>query len=254
MVYDEFYDWVLENIGLDLKAYKQNQLIRRIESLMTRASSKSLGDYKKLISENEIERNKFIDFITINVTEFFRNPELFSQLEIILKREFFCKNKKGLKIWSAACSLGCEPYSIAMMLKENGIKDFEIIATDIDNKILKRAKEGIYTDNEYKNISKRYEKYFTKRESSYVLSREITSLVNFQRSDLILDKYKGSFDLILCRNVVIYFNADAKNMVYKKFEKSLNKGGLLFVGATECIYNAQNYGLEKLSAFIYRKI
>lgn len=253
MTYEKFYDWVLTDIGLDLKSYKQTQLTRRIESLMVRVGVDNIRDYKNLLCESEKEKNKFIDFITINVTEFFRNPELFEELESYLKRGLF-KDGKNLKIWSAACSLGCEPYSIAMILKENNIKKFSILATDIDNKILLKAREGIYTENEVKNINSKYKKYFKKISNNYILSDEIKAMVNFKKSDLILDKYEKNFDLILCRNVVIYLNSDAKHKIYKRFQESLNKDSLLFVGATESIYNAEKFGLLKLSTFIYKKI
>ena len=253
MIYDKFYAWVLAEIGLDLTAYKQSQLIRRIESLITRAKKKSIYEYQKLLEENIVERNKFIDFITINVTEFFRNAELFAELENLLKTEYFSK-KKNIKVWSAACSLGCEPYSIAMMFKENGFENYTIYATDVDSTILSKAKEGIYTETEIKNMPIKYLKYFKKIKNKYILSDEIKAMVKFKKSDLILDRYERGFDLILCRNVVIYFNVDIKEKIYKKFSLSLNNNGILFVGATESIYNSELYGFKKSSTFIYRKL
>ena len=196
-----------------------------------------------------------MDFITINVTEFYRNPELFSELELELKNNLL-KQTSNLKIWSAACSIGCEPYTLAMMLdKISSLGNHKIIATDIDNTILKKAKEGIYTKNEMKSVKDSdINKYFKIQDDKYYISDKIKNMVEFRKHDLILDNYEKDFDLILCRNVVIYFNNDVKQEIYSKFSKSLKKGGLLFVGATESIYNYRDFGFEKGSTFIYKKV
>lgn len=248
-----FYKWAYRYLGIDLSAYKQTQLTRRIESLMKRVGVNTLDEYKKLIETDENQKMKFLDFITINVTEFFRNPEIFNQLESILKNQYFLKNKQ-INIWSAACSIGCEPYSLAMILKENNVENFNIFATDIDINVITKAKKGIYTDVEVKNMDKKYLKYFTLKNQKYILSEEIKSMVSFSKGDLILDNYKKNFDLIVCRNVVIYFNSDVKDKIYTKFNQSLNKDGLLFIGATENIYDSKKVGFERSSTFIYRKI
>ena len=253
MVFDEFYKWVFKEVGIDLTAYKQAQMTRRIESLMQRAGVKTLADYRKLLETDSVEKGKFLDFITINVTEFFRNKNLFEDLENLLKREYFNEQKR-VNIWSAACSIGCEPYSIAMILKEHGVKNYSITATDIDLKILDKAKIGKYSDIEIKGMDKKYLKYFIKDGSEYRIIDEIKSMVTFKKSDLILDNYADGFDLILCRNVVIYFNSDIKEKIYKKFSTALNKNGILFVGATESIYNSEQIGFKKCSTFMYRKI
>lgn len=256
MDFTEFEKWVYREIGINLSAYKPNQLHRRIESLMSRIGVTSLDEYTKLIKNDSEQRQKFLDFITINVTEFFRNPELFDELEKCIKTIYLPKNQP-LKIWSAACSIGCEPYSVAMLLKNNtqGIFRHKIIATDIDKTILEKAKLGEYTDNEMKNVKSDYlNKYFKKVNSKYLIDPSIKSMVTFKKHDLIMENYESDFDIILCRNVVIYFNTDVKNDMYKKFSKALKPGGLLFVGATESIYNYKDFGFEKKSTFIYSKL
>lgn len=253
MEYKEFYRWVHSNLGINLEGYKQGQLIRRIDNLMRRLEISSLDYFVELMSKDSSYKEKFLDFITINVTEFFRNPDLYKKLEESLKCHFLDKNQK-IKIWSAACSLGCEPYSIAMLLKENGYKNFNIIATDIDKNILDAAKKAIYTKVELKNIPPTYMKYFQEKKGEFHLNNEIKKYVTFKRGDLILDKYENNFDLVLCRNVVIYFNNDIKETIYKKIFNSLNVGGLFFVGATESVSNFKEFGYVKESTFIYRKI
>ncbi|ACA44854.1 protein-glutamate O-methyltransferase CheR [Clostridium botulinum] len=251
-----FEEWVLKDFGINLKAYKQNQLQRRILSLMSRVGVNSVEEYINLLKKDKDQRIKFLDFITINVSEFFRNPEIFDELEKKIKSELLNNTSGSLKIWSAACSIGAEPYSLFIIMDElSPSKKYKIIATDLDMTILQRAKEGIYTQAEIKNVKKeRLEKYFTKEEEKYKIKSSIKNVVTFKKHDLILDNYEKDFDLIVCRNVVIYFNQDIKDSIYKKFSESLKKGGLLFVGATESIYNYKDYGFEKVSTFIYRKI
>lgn len=255
MDFNEFHKWVHRELGINLSAYKPEQLNRRIGSLMTRNKIESLEDYAEVIKKNSEQRQKFLDFITINVTEFYRNPELFVELEETIKREILSKSK-NISVWSAACSIGCEPYSIGMILRKinpNGTN--KIFATDIDNTILNRAKLGQYTEAEIKNINiEEINKYFSKKDDKYYIDDQIKSMVNFKKHDLILDKYESNLDLILCRNVVIYFNNDIKEEIYKKFSESLKRGGLLFIGATESIYKYKEFGFDKLSTFIYQKV
>lgn len=255
MDFNEFHKWVHRELGINLSAYKPEQLNRRINSLMTRVGIKSLDEYTKVIRSDSEQRQKFLDFITINVTEFFRNPELYVELENKIKTELL-PNNANLRIWSAACSIGCEPYTIAIILdKIAPLGRHNIIATDIDNTILSKAKIGEYTKNEMKAVSSDdLSKYFSIKDDKYYIDSKIKDRVTFRKHDLILDSYESDFDLIVCRNVVIYFNNDVKQEIYKKFSKSLKKGGLLFVGATESIYNYRDYGFEKASTFIYKKI
>lgn len=255
MEFQEFHKWALKELGINLEAYKQEQLTRRIKSLMERVGVSNLKDYSQLITKDKIQREKFLDFITINVTEFFRNAELFKELEFYLKTQLLIKNK-SLKIWSAACSIGCEPYSLAMILAElNPTGRHKIVATDIDDNILRRAKEGVYTEGEVKNVTKEYlNKYFTLKERKFYIKDNIKKMVELKKHDLILNKYETDFDLIVCRNVVIYFKEDIKRKIFSDFYKSLNPGGILFVGATESIYNYREYGFDKVSTFIYKKI
>lgn len=250
----DFQQWVLKEYKIDLAAYKSNQLHRRILSLMSRVGVKTVEEYIKLLKSDPLQKQKFLDFITINVTEFFRNPEIFQELSSKIKSEL--SYNSGLKIWSAACSVGAEPYSLAMIVDDLSSRgNHKIVATDIDSTILQKAKNGEYVYSEIKNVSKQFlDKYFTVKDEKYCINSGIKKMVEFKKHDLILDNYESNFDLIVCRNVVIYFNGDVKDKIYKKFSESLKKGGLLFVGATESIYNYKEYGFEKTSTFIYKKV
>ena len=249
-----FQQWVLKEYKIDLAAYKSNQLHRRILSLMSRVGVNSVEEYISLLKSDPAQKQKFLDFITINVSEFFRNPEIFEELSRKVKSEL--SYNTGLKIWSAACSVGAEPYSLAMIMKNlSPNANHKIIATDIDSTILQKAKNGEYVYAEVKNVSKQFlDKYFLINGDKYNINSEIKKMVDFKKHDLILDNFESNFDLIVCRNVVIYFNADIKDKIYKKFSESLKKGGLLFVGATESIYNYKEFGFEKASTFIYKKM
>lgn len=254
MDFIEFHNWIYKEFNINLNAYKPEQLNRRINSLMSRIGISSLAEYTKLLKSNIEEKQRFLDFITINVTEFFRNPELFKELEKNLK--IYLENTDKLKIWSAACSIGCEPYSVAMIVNDiNSNGRNNILATDIDNTILQKAKKGEYSEADLKNVNDSYRrKYFKEENGKYIVDSRLKSIVNFKKHDLILDNYEKDFDLIICRNVIIYFKNEAKKEIFRKFSDSLKKGGLLFVGATESIYNYKEFGLEKVSTFIYKKV
>ncbi|SHJ68917.1 chemotaxis protein methyltransferase CheR [Hathewaya proteolytica DSM 3090] len=255
MDFDYLGKWVKKEYGIDFTAYKSNQLHRRINSFMERLGINNAQDFVAYMDKNPQTKQKFMDFITINVTEFFRNPDIFKEFEDALTD--YIKSRSGrINIWSAACSNGSEPYSIAMIVKNmNTPSSTRILATDIDATILKKAKEGIYTNAEIKNIKMDFlRKYFDKIDDKYKVKTEIKNLVTFKRHDLINDIYEKDFDAIISRNVVIYFNEEAKERIYTRFSQSLKQGGLLFVGATESIYSYRKYGFEKVSTFIYKKI
>lgn len=255
MEYKEFAKWVSKELNVDLMAYKESQVERRLSGLLSRRNIKDFESYTKIISGNAKEKEELLEFITINVTEFFRNPDLFKEFKEILSLELK-KQPRKLKIWSAACSSGCEPYTISMILKEVApAQRHDILATDIDNSILTKAKNAEYTSIDIKNVDDIYkDKYFSKENTTYKVKEDIKSQVRFKKHDLIKDMYENNFDIIVCRNVVIYFKNEVKDKIFMRFVQALKPGGLLFIGATESIYNYREFGLEKVTTFIYRKI
>ena len=255
MEFTEFHNWVYKEMGLSLNSYKPAQLNRRIQSLMERIGVKTLEEYTKLLKKDVTEREKFMDYVTINVTEFFRNPEFFDALRRNLLLEII-PNRSNIKIWSSGSYMGCEAYILSMMLDDMKQKvNYSILATDIDKNILAKAREGIYSTSDVKTLDNKYlDKYFSKSDDKYIVDSKIKSKVTFKRHDLILDSYEKDFDLILCRNVIIYFKDEMKQKIIDDFIDSLKVGGLLFVGATESINTYITRGLEKVSPFIYKKI
>ncbi|SDI13038.1 chemotaxis protein methyltransferase CheR [Proteiniclasticum ruminis] len=252
--FDFFKEWVKKKLKIDLHAYKEKQLHRRIATVMNSAGVSDLRSYAALIEKDQQVRQVFLDYITINVTEFYRNKEIFEEFETAL-REILVPRFKNLKIWSAACSIGAEPYSVSMIMERNQIKNSSILATDIDDTILRKAKEAKYRETELKNVApSELTSFFVKNGNEFILSDAIKKRVQFKKHDLLLDPYEKNFHAVICRNVTIYFKNEAKNEVYKKINESLEKGGIFFTGATEAIYNPSSFGFRKLSTFLYEKV
>ncbi len=239
---------------IDLESYKENQLRRRIDSFMQKYQAEDYSTFIKLLKTKQNVYEAFLNHLTINVSEFFRDPKKFDELERIHLPELL-NRKKDLKIWSAACSIGAEPFSVAIILHEIGSGgNHRILGTDVDKNILRRASLGKFSGDALKNVSKhRIKKYFTPDSKSYQINDSIRKKVTFRHHDLLQDKYDTGFDLIMCRNVNIYFTREAQDRVNSQFARSLNPGGILFIGASEMIFNYNRLGLTKISHGFYRK-
>ncbi|MDO7788389.1 CheR family methyltransferase [Desulforamulus aquiferis] len=249
-----FKEMVYNSFGLDLNSYKENQLKRRLDSMLSR---KNFSDYQSFFNHLKLEKKawpEFLDYLTINVSEFFRDVKMFQSLETNIFPELL-KTKSNLKIWSAACSNGCEPYTIAIILNEISMgKRHQIDATDLDKTILQAALAGSYTADSVRNIHKdRLSKYFTLDNGKYNVCQQIKGKVTFKQHNLLSDNYPIGYDLIVCRNVTIYFTREAQDKVNSRFAQSLNKGGFLFIGGSETIFNYLDLGFEKVSPCFYRK-
>lgn len=239
---------------IDLDLYKEPQMKRRIGNLVTRASMNSYSSYFDKVAQDKDDFAAFIEYLTINVSEFFRTPEKFSKLETDVIPDLLTRSPK-LNIWSAGCSIGAEPYSLAMIMKEltPGVRH-RILASDLDVEILAKAKHGVYTDNEIKAMTpERRARYFDKEGDKYAVKSAIKQCIEFKRHNLLKDPFENNFDLILCRNVVIYFTEEAKDQLYANFFKALKPGGILFVGATEAILNFRKLGYTSFQPFFYQK-
>ena len=254
--YEVFKKQIFTLTQIDLNAYKEKQMRRRIDSLITKHGIKSYPDYVAAIKANKDMFEEFVAYLTINVSEFYRNPEQWKLLEEKIFPYLFEKFGKTLKIWSAACSTGDEPYSLVMLLsKFIPLSQIEIIATDLDKQILEKAKMGVYAEKSLKALPQDFiEKYFEKiGANSYAIKDEIKKRVKFQQHDLLKDTYPDKCDMIVCRNVMIYFTEEAKIEIYKKFNKSLKSEGILFVGSTEQIVQPRDLGFSTSHSFIYKK-
>lgn len=254
--YEAFKQSIYDMTKIDLNSYKERQMKRRIEALISKHNISSYNDYVTKLKTDKVVFDEFINYITINVSEFFRNPEQWTLLEKEVFPYLIERFSKDLKIWSAACSTGDEPYSLVMLLsKFIPLNKIKIIATDIDKTVMDKAKIGLYHEKSLKGLPDEYlKKYFVKiNDRTYQISDQIKSCVEFKSHDLLKDAYPANCDLIVCRNVLIYFTDEAKNKIYQDFNKALKKDGLLFVGSTEQIIQAQQIGFQNFKSFFYKK-
>jgi len=252
--YEVFKDKIYKKTGINLNSYKERQMKRRIESLITRNKFTSYDSYFNAISQDLKLLDEFINYLTINVSEFYRNYQQWEILENTII-PYLLKTKSKLKIWSSACSTGEEPYSLVMLLsKFFPLSQITILATDIDEKAIAKAKQGIYSTKSLDNLPKEFiQSFFEKYNESYKIKDEIKRQVTFKQFNLLEDEYPNQCDLILCRNVMIYFTEEAKNCMYKSFHDSLSNEGVLFVGSTEQIILPNRYNLTPLKTFFYKK-
>ncbi|OPY57251.1 MAG: Chemotaxis protein methyltransferase Cher2 [Pelotomaculum sp. PtaU1.Bin035] len=255
MDFSLFKEKVRGSFKLDLNAYKENQLKRRLDNLMVKQKV-NMGDYAgffKLLASDHKAYMDFLDTLTINVSEFFRDRSMFNLLEEKVFPSLL--NKSTLKIWSAACSSGAEPYSIAIILNElTPNRRHQIEGTDIDRNILQMAAEARYNPDQLRNVSgPRQAKYFRREGNLYFLSDNIKRMVSFRQHDLLLDPFGQNYDLIACRNVMIYFTREAQEALNIKFHKALSPGGVLFIGASEMIFNYKELGFDKITSCFYRR-
>ena len=253
--YEKFKKDILQLAGIDLNSYKEKQMRRRINTLITKNNVKTYNDYVALIKKDKEKFDQFINLLTINVSEFYRNPDQWKILEGEVFPALIKKFGKNLKIWSAACSTGDEPYSLVMALsRQVPLTNIKIIATDIDNQVLDTARMGLYNEKSIASVPDDLKKkYFTKVGSSYQISDEIKKRVEFKKHDLLKDPYPSGCNLIVCRNVVIYFTEEAKDVIYQKFHKALQPGGVLFIGSTEQIMNYRELGFDRHTSFFFEK-
>jgi chemotaxis protein methyltransferase CheR len=212
--------------------YKVKPLARRIRSRMRKVELDNYNDYAELLKGSREEKNKLKEALTINLTSFFRNKTVFDSL----KAEILPSMKNPM-IWSAGCSNGAEPYAIAILCKEMKI-NCSILGTDIDKESIKEACQGVYDEYALAEMPSRYKlKYFEKVKEGYRVTREIKNSVGFQNLDLKDIDFKEKFDLIFCRNVLIYLNKEFQEKILGSFATALKENGILVLGKVESIPN-----------------
>ncbi len=254
MDYEGFKEEIFKMTKINLTLYKEKQMKRRIDALINKNGISTYKDYVQALKDNKDMFKEFINYLTINVSEFYRNPDQWA----VLEKEIFpllLGRKKKLNIWSSACSTGDEPYTIVMVLnKILPLSSIKVLATDIDMGALEKAQNGIYTSKSLDNLPVEMKsKYFTIMGDSYKIKDEVKNCVEFKQFNLLRDPYPTEIDLIVCRNVLIYFTEEAKNDIYKKFNMALNPQGILFVGSTEQLIMANKYNFKPLKTFFYVK-
>lgn len=254
--YEEFKSVIYKMTEIDLNLYKERQMKRRIDTLIARKGYSGYYEFIKGMEQDDDLLRAFVCYLTINVSQFYRNPAQWETLEHEIISDIIRNGGKKIRIWSAACSTGDEPYTLAMMfLKYLPAERLEIIATDLDENVMEFAKEGVYPEKSLVDLPKEYlDQYFKEVSSGYfAISNDIKKLVTFRKHNLLKDEYFKDIDFIVCRNVVIYFTEEAKVDVYKKFFKSLTKKGVLFIGSTEQILKPKEIGFASYKTFFYKK-
>ena len=253
--YEYFKKAVLDLTKIDLDAYKEKQMKRRIDTLIAKNKITGYDNYVAALKKDNRLFEEFVNYLTINVSEFYRNPEQWQIMDRELIPDLIKRFGKNLKIWSAACSTGDEPYSLVMALSRHlPLNQIKIYATDLDKQVIAKAKTGLYVEKSIASVPDDFKKkYFTKVGPSYQISNEIKSRVEFKEHNLLKDTYPTDYHLIVCRNVLIYFTEEAKDEVFRKFQKSLKSGGFLFIGSTEQIINHREIGFERRNSFFYEK-
>ena len=257
MVYDYEYfkKEILALTSIDLNSYKEKQMKRRIDTLIAKNKIIGYDNYVHALRQNKQLFEEFVNYITINVSEFYRNPEQWKVMDEQIIPELIKKFGRNLKIWSAACSTGDEPYSLVMAFSRHlPLSNIKIFATDLDKQVIAKAKVGLYSEKSVVSVPEDLKKkYFTQVGPSYKISDEIKARVEFKEHNLLKDIYPTDCHLIVCRNVLIYFTEEAKDEVFRKYYKSLASGGILFIGSTEQIINYKEMGYERKSSFFYQK-
>ncbi len=258
-VYTQVKASIKQRLKIDLENYKDEQMKRRLDSWLVRSRAGNWNEYFDLVSRDNVELERFRNYLTINVTEFFRDPPRWNMLrdEILpYLQQADSSHSEGLKLWSAGCSIGAEPYSMAILMAEAAPRQqYFLLATDLDRGALSKAKaRGPYTPEDIHNLNAIQRQKYINPSTPYFVNESIQKRIRFQEQDLLADRFEHGFDLIVCRNVVIYFTTDAKDALYSKFCAALRRGGILFLGGTEIISGAARFGLQNFGISFYRKI
>ncbi len=256
--------FINESRGVDLYSYRPRFVLRHLRFRMVEVKCSDYADYIKYLKDKPEETDCFLRDLSINVTHFFRDPEVFvafqkGPLAELIER----KNKNSLKsirCWSAGCASGQEAYSLAIMLREAlgtaSVFKINVWATDVDSQSLERAQIGEYEEKDLKEVGKKMlEKYFRPAyNGKYSVRDEIREMVRFKKQNLISDLSLNFMDIIFCRNVMIYFTSQQHEVLFRKFHQTLNPKGYLVVSKVENISGRELFSSIDNYNKIYQKI
>ncbi len=257
---------VRQHAGISLSDAKKDMVYSRLARRLRALGLDNFRDYCKLVEqENSGELVNFTNSITTNLTAFFREEHHFQYLADTLL-PMLRKKKAGnrrLRIWSAGCSTGEEPYSLAMVLRENLPEreswDVKILATDLDSNVLKTASSGIYKEQRLKGVSaQRRKRWFLKgkgpHNGSVRVASELQSMISFRQLNLLREwPFRGPFDFIFCRNVVIYFDKPTQKVLFERYADVLSDKAHLFIGHSESLFKVTER-FKLIGQTIYRKV
>ena len=249
--------------GIVLGEHKQDMVYGRLARRMRALRLSDFSDYCPLISDpSSQETGLFINALTTNLTAFFRESHHFDFLANTVCKEYLQRTtgERKIRAWSAACSTGEEPYSMALVLRENidcRHWDCKVLATDLDSKVLQHAKQGIYDNERLKDLSStRKKKWFLHDRNHPDIAKvkpSLQELIRFKRLNLLESwPMRGSFDLIFCRNVMIYFDIQTQQKMLNGFASILKPGGYLFIGHSENLHGASVH-FESMGQTIFKR-
>ncbi|WKZ32319.1 MAG: protein-glutamate O-methyltransferase CheR [Thermodesulfobacteriota bacterium] len=248
---------VYEERGWDFRNYKRSTLSRRVSKLLHSARARSCEDYLHILGKDPYEYHRLFSTLTIKVSEFFREPEVFSVLEGIVRREF---RNTPLKSWCCGCAYGEEAYSLGALFAEamspEALAGSRIFATDMDCDALDQARRAVYREEAIANVPPALrEKYFVPADGFYRVSMDLRGLVRFGTLDIVQSPSIRGVNILFCRNLFIYFNKPLQEKVFAKLDYALRPGGILVMGKAEVLPHMYSAGYEPLARGlnIYRK-
>jgi chemotaxis protein methyltransferase CheR len=238
---------------IDLTYYNQAQILRRLTAFRQKFGLGSLGELIGALESDPALLKECLDKLSINVTDFFRDRDYWQVFKA--KISLLAQKKLPLRFWSAGCATGEEPYSLVFMLINMLPRTcWEVIASDFNRRALTVARMGVYTEKALKNLNPdEVSLFFDSVEGQYHVKSRLRECVTFFQHNLLHNNYPADLDVVLCRNVIIYFTQTAKKEVIARIAEALNPGGLLFVGGSEQIMTPEAYGLDREDVYIYRK-
>ncbi len=253
--YLKFCDGLRQLTGVDLTQYKRPQMERRLRSFLERRGFRSLTDALPSLRSDRAELDALLDRMTINVSQLWRNPEHWQVLEKTVIPEIGGSGR--LRAWSAGCSYGAEAYTLAAICKQVVPRaSVQILGTDIDRRMVQRASEGVFSAEDARSAPpESMRKWFGPVDGGFQARPELRSICRFEVGDLLrIAPPRNRFDLILCRNTVIYFSEPIRDELHARLAGALVSGGYLMIGATERVANAAALGLQSAHPFIFRKV
>lgn len=253
--YGAFCTAIRRLCGIDLSQYKRGQMERRIRTFAERRGLTRLQDYAAVLADSKPELEEFLDRVTINVSQLWRNPEQWDLLHRRILPEF--EGKARFKAWSAGSSYGAEAYTLAAVCAEAlpGVRT-EIVGTDIDRRMVERARLGIFSTGDARDVPARQRsRWFSERDGMLHADPELRARCRFEAGDLLtMRPAQQVYDLVLCRNTVIYFTPDVKDALHARLAAAVVPGGYFMVGSTERISDPAELGLEIAHPFVYRRV
>ncbi len=235
-------EFIGEEMDFESGFYNDDYLDRRITARMRRVDVDDYRAYRRLLTRDADERDALLDSLSINVTGFFRNPEAWEALAPVLAD--LTDEHRTLRVWSAPCADGREPYSLAMLAMDHDDirhQRIDILGTDINAEILEAARRGVYETSQTTDIAEElaplsnYRRYIERHDDTFAVRDIVKDMVEFEQHDLIRGEAKRDFDLVCCRNLLIYIDAEYKVPIFRTIRGSLHEGGHLMIGMTETL-------------------